>query len=580
MNDFIITDFLTGKESSFAHVALRGPDTDERSPTNICCVIDVTGSSGKMTSFGLDIVKHAVKTVVSMLGPNDQFSLVSFSDKSFVKFAWTHMDDDSKQSVLQRVDDLCTVGCTNLWDCLSEALALCKDVSLSHVIVLTDGKSNASLSLNGAPPCHRPSSINTFGLGCSLDSKALSRIAEQCNGQFVHIPDTSLVGTTLVHFVSHLLSATAVDVEVQFNGKVFSVGTLTSGQSRDLVFPFKDPCCPPLHLNSIVSYTPVGKPCREHVPCFSNFIPMCDRSWLFAFYHYLRTVFSSGPALDPQMVQRLAAYIESHMDIVKRLVDDDKAHKQVYDAILALRTDLAIPVSRAVSERHFESWGRHYLISIAHAHRMQMCNGPGDWGVQFYGGRLFKRLRTEGDLIYETLPLTFLSTRDDSCFAGDGLVLMEDASTRYFVRDLKRGDSVWTPAGPAKVLAVVVSQTSGPLHYITPTVGLTPYHPYRLANEKDWKFPIDNALPRALVVRHIVYNFVLDIGHVIDVGGVLCPTLGHGLDDDEVISHPFFGSMERVMSCLTQHPGWFSHGVIAIASVSRDPNSGLVNFLS
>ena len=68
--------------------SVRPPERGVRHPANICCVIDVSGSmaadaSVQGTEGGglaiLDIVKHAVKTIVNTLDDNDQLALVSYS---------------------------------------------------------------------------------------------------------------------------------------------------------------------------------------------------------------------------------------------------------------------------------------------------------------------------------------------------------------------------------------------------------------------------------------------------------------------------------------------------------------------
>ncbi len=64
-----------------------------RTPADICCVVDVSGSmneeavfknaTGDWESHGLsllDVVKHAVRTVIHALGPEDKIAIVSFSD--------------------------------------------------------------------------------------------------------------------------------------------------------------------------------------------------------------------------------------------------------------------------------------------------------------------------------------------------------------------------------------------------------------------------------------------------------------------------------------------------------------------
>ena len=64
-------------------------------PLDICCVADISGSMGGVvnnTEGGsdgftrLDMVKHAVKTVVCALKEGDRFSLVSFTDVSKLVF--------------------------------------------------------------------------------------------------------------------------------------------------------------------------------------------------------------------------------------------------------------------------------------------------------------------------------------------------------------------------------------------------------------------------------------------------------------------------------------------------------------
>jgi hypothetical protein len=70
-----------------------------RSPADICCVVDISGSMGTEASIKtgtgkeerhglslLDIVKHAVKTVVHSLEANDRFALVVFSTTARVVF--------------------------------------------------------------------------------------------------------------------------------------------------------------------------------------------------------------------------------------------------------------------------------------------------------------------------------------------------------------------------------------------------------------------------------------------------------------------------------------------------------------
>lgn len=70
------------------------PQGVARTPADIVCVIDVSGSMGINATVQndeggletnnlsiLDIVKHAVKTIIATLQPHDRLGLVSYSTK-------------------------------------------------------------------------------------------------------------------------------------------------------------------------------------------------------------------------------------------------------------------------------------------------------------------------------------------------------------------------------------------------------------------------------------------------------------------------------------------------------------------
>lgn len=74
-------------------------DQKQRVANDVVCVIDISGSmeeeapiknqKGIKEVFGLtklDVLKHAIKTIILTLGENDRFGLVSFSDMAKVEF--------------------------------------------------------------------------------------------------------------------------------------------------------------------------------------------------------------------------------------------------------------------------------------------------------------------------------------------------------------------------------------------------------------------------------------------------------------------------------------------------------------
>jgi hypothetical protein len=63
---------------------------------------------------------------------------------------------------------------------------------------------------------------------------------------------------------------------------------------------------------------------------------------------------------------------------------------------------------------------------------------------------------------------------------------------------------------------------------------ITNYHP--VFYQGKWNFPCDVFEPEKLFVDRY-YNFVLEEDHSMMVDGVYCITLGHGMKDNEVVSH-------------------------------------------
>ena len=142
-------------------LTLQPPAGLARTPTDVCCVVDVSGSMGaEATMKGeggstethglslLDVVKHAVTTIISVLGPQDRLSLVAYSSGARVVFDLLVMDDAGKSQAKLELAGLRTGGQTNLWDGLHSGLEILRrgceggGSRLSAVLLLTDGQPN------------------------------------------------------------------------------------------------------------------------------------------------------------------------------------------------------------------------------------------------------------------------------------------------------------------------------------------------------------------------------------------------------------------------------------------------------
>jgi uncharacterized protein YegL len=171
----------------------------------------------------LDIVKHALKTVVNTLLPEDRVAIVPFSSDARVELPFTHADEAGKAAATAALDGLHPGGGTYMWRGIETALG---DQLMSErpttVLLLTDGcpsdRDHARLlqeklalrEQTEAPPVV----LSTFGFGYSLDSALLDQLARIGGGQYSFIPDIGLVGTVFVHSCANLLCRMAPSCRV------------------------------------------------------------------------------------------------------------------------------------------------------------------------------------------------------------------------------------------------------------------------------------------------------------------------------------------------------------------------------
>ena len=96
----------------------------------------------------------------------------------------------------------------------------------------------------------------------------------------------------------------------------------------------------------------------------------------------------------------------------------------------------------------------------------------------------------------------------------------------------------------------------------------TPWHPVMVHGR--WTFPNDLG-EAAEYPCAAVFSFLLEPGFQdMYIEDVPCITLAHGIEDDEVATHPFYGT-EKVIEAMQKHHG-FADGLVEVLGVKRDTN--------
>ncbi|CAF2207557.1 unnamed protein product, partial [Rotaria magnacalcarata] len=441
-------------DNEFVHISMQPLQNEIRSPCDICCVVDTSGSmsssaeiqNDKNEHYGLsqlDLVKHALKTIINSLQDQDRLSLISFSNTATILFKLTAMDEAEKAKALDEVEKLRSGGSTNLWDGLRtglELLAKQEDSirSISALFLLTDGcpteipKGGHLEALEKLKEkINFTCTVNTFGFGYQLDSKLLEDISILGNaGSYAFIPDGGFVGTIFVNAISTLLTTTATNVQLLIHdvhiedsdythwysktknehGTLLDLGSITYGQSKDLLIPYSHQLLN--QCNFTVTYNNarnIKKTIEFHV---SNNLQQANpdiirrQKFRLQFVHLVRTVLEHMRQTKKSIAEEKQGH-EDALNQIEKLEKDMKSYANGTDEFLKdLFSDLTGQAKEAVGKvEWFKKWGVHFLPSLTRAHLLQFCNNFKDPGVQHYGkGSLFSQIRDEMDDIFCGLP--------------------------------------------------------------------------------------------------------------------------------------------------------------------------------
>eukprot|EP00933_Yihiella_yeosuensis_P034176 TRINITY_DN276_c0_g1_i2.p1 TRINITY_DN276_c0_g1~~TRINITY_DN276_c0_g1_i2.p1 ORF type:complete len:665 (+),score=119.54 TRINITY_DN276_c0_g1_i2:65-2059(+) len=471
-------EVMTYKDLSEAHdslpvlVRLEGLEGSECTPSDFCCVLDVSGSMGNVATIKsngqseshgmtlLDIAKHGVRTIAKSLKEKDRLCVVAFSHVAHIAVPLIHMDKDGQEKVESALDRLSEGGGTNIWQGLYTGLEELRKGDeklgsgrLAHIMLLTDGEdSYGKLILPAAENYRRtyerlPCTISTFGFGYGIDSKLLQDLAKFGDGSYCFIPDAGFVGTCFVNTMSNLLCVSArdvfLDLETENDASISNIvggyeviqnkdftrvrlGTLHYGQTRDVIVNMKtvkEGIC----LTASATYlTAKGESqqceaAESKVSASPSVVgpEICRARFVERLMHCMDLVQSlrTNPHVPRVTQESLTLGQEALVDLAEEVASMPEALSS--DFIKALQEDITGQATEAISQmEYFRKWGKHYLPSLMFAHRLQQCNNFKDPGVQKYGGKIFEQARDHADDVFNQLPPPKRTTRTYNAYGG------------------------------------------------------------------------------------------------------------------------------------------------------------------
>jgi len=575
------------------HVRVEATGPQQRQPIVLLGILDKSGSMdesadlpGETESLGftrLDLVKHAVRTLASILTDDDMFGIISFSTTADVDLRPTRMTAAGKRDLYNALDRITPNGGTNIWEGVRQASLIANEpqYAQSNVVamLLTDGLPN-----NNPPRGILPSmqalkknnrwALHAFGFGYQLDSDLLSQIAEWGHGLFGFIPDCSMVGTVIINFMATALATASRGQELVIQDgdtiNILDTGVVSHGQARDYYVPVRTQA---VTVDGVVANATTTQPSDYGRHLYTD---------------TLSKSISHAKAGSPLAATSLLATFEVEQaptasEPMKAYLRDIRSTKDGEGQI-------------GMAPQYFMKWGEHYMRSYLRAQNLQQCLNFKDPGLQIYGGDLFHTLQEAGDTAFVTLPaprpsrparsgvsayatpvsMASFHNASGGCFAGNCRVRMADG-TYIAIKDIHPGEQVWTPHGSAHVRALVTCgsyQRSQPMVQME-RLCITPWHPIWNRISKRWQFPAD-LVPYNDRMIQTVYNLVLTNDHIVEVEGYECITLGHYIDEP-IAAHPFFGT-DAVINDLKNLPGWQAgRPTFRNLVATRSPSTGLIN---
>ncbi len=197
-------------------------DKKEVARKDITFILDASGS---MNGEKMDQAKKALSFCVNNLNKNDHFQIIRFSTEAESLFdELKAFDANSKEEAIDYINNLKTIGGTNIQEALDIALAQKSSTDRPHMIVfLSDGKPtigemNEDVLVTKVKDHPDNTRIFTFGIGDDINTHLLDRITEETNAYRTYISPEEDIEIKVSNFYTKVSSPVMTDLKLTFKG--------------------------------------------------------------------------------------------------------------------------------------------------------------------------------------------------------------------------------------------------------------------------------------------------------------------------------------------------------------------------
>jgi Mg-chelatase subunit ChlD len=583
------------KDNASINIKIKSKNPEKRNPLFLITMLDVSGSMSlnacnevngmEDLSFSrLNLVKHSMNTIISILEEDDILCIITFSEKGKIILPPMKMEKKGKEDAFEKIKEMDSQNSTNIWDALRigvlEANKYKDSIYSTHLLLFTDGEPNENPEIGIIPSLQNllkdielTFTISTFAFGYNVDSELMENISKIGNGVYGYCPDCTMVGTIFINFMSNILTiiSNVVQICVSYNNININenIGSVYYDVYRNYLInvPIQFIKDVKIKVNLISNHQSFDIPIGEEIKDDKGKEEILDQYYRFKLIDLIKKNIHENKEETKNEIKQLFDEINGIKNksqylngLLIDLIDDDPNHGQI---------------DKAFDKKYYNKWGKDYLRSFLLFHITEQCGNFKDESLQLYGGEQFKEYRKKCNKIFLEIPPPEGNKYEDNdddvdmdrfydyyggCFNGNGIVKLQNNKIKK-VKELNKGDILLN----GNIIDCVIKTKVKSYQFVVEinNVLLTPYHP--IFYNGNWVFPINIKKPIRVYIDYW-YNVIVKNGFSIVINDIEVVGLAHQ-QNYGILYHPYFGS-QKVVDALKKYDG-FEQGFVFIKNIPK-----------
>jgi hypothetical protein len=575
-----------------------------------------------------NLTLHTLKTCILMFRACDTVSVIIFSSQITILFKSLCATEDNKKEMISKLDEVykrmpneytqtsaALKAAFNLFS-VSDDIQDGQNSVNNVIILLTDGvasdfpsTANMLASLDQTFQTHQDVALYPIGFGVDCNDEQLSALANSSGGLMWFIPDITMVGVVSVNLMTTILSSVSVRGNINSDKLVAPIkfDSIKEGCVRQIVVDknaFKNYSELLAHGKSISFVVTLG---NKKVNLIAQFLEYDQKSNEFNHDQIRQFIATSkllsliGDILENSKTSVSFRANQSRLiGAAKSLATElsNAGFQDIADDIIHGEAHLGQLCKALNSADTFYNWGIKWIRSFWFSHSTQTKMGRNEQSPRIYSTDQMKKLELKGNNLYDTLPAgvptyahrhfkieviqakvasggysySQVNDQERGCFHADSMISTPSGSKK--VSDLKKNDAVYsinTDKQLVVVKIVCVIQTNStssvtvcelPSRDGNKPLIITPTHPVKTSVDAMWQHP--KSIVKSSSKVSTVYNLILESNHIVILNGYIVCTMGHGITDNDIISHPFFGTDKVTQAYKSQFPTEYENGLITV----------------